>query len=118
MGKLTSLKPTLSTLSPTVAYLPDTQQAKAAFRSALNPWRKLYCTARWKRLRAATFLKDMYQCQMCKRAEHNTSKLVADHIKPHRGRLELFWDASNIWTLCASCHSSAKQRQEASGDLD
>ena len=116
MGKLTSLKPTLSTLSPTVAYLPDTQQAKAAFRSALNPWRKLYCTARWKRLRAATFLKDMYQCQMCKRAEHNTSKLVADHIKPHRGDELLFWDIGNLQCLCPTCHSGTKQAEERAAE--
>jgi 5-methylcytosine-specific restriction endonuclease McrA len=44
--------------------------------------------------------------------EGNTSKLVADHKKPHRGNEHLFWDDTNLTTLCASCHSSAKQREE------
>jgi len=40
---------------------------------------------------------------------------VVDHIVPHRGNDELFWDASNHQALCAQCHSSAKQREEKGG---
>lgn len=64
-------------------------------------------------------LRDMFTCQWpgCGRVEPNTSKLVADHRRPHRGDPVLFWDARNLWTLCAPCHSSLKQREEASGTL-
>jgi 5-methylcytosine-specific restriction protein A len=118
MGRLTSLPPSLPRLSSTLAWLPDDSQGKAAYRRATSPWMRLYNTARWKRLRAATLLRDLYQCQMCNRIEANTSKLVADHKRPHRGNETIFWDESNLWTLCQSCHSGAKQKQETGGQLD
>jgi 5-methylcytosine-specific restriction endonuclease McrA len=42
---------------------------------------------------------------------------VVDHIKPHRGDPELFWDASNHQALCKHCHDSHKQRFEKSGTI-
>lgn len=42
--------------------------------------------------------------------------LVVDHIEPHRGNLELFWDESNWETLCrCPCHDVDKQRHEQRG---
>ncbi|WP_189426952.1 HNH endonuclease [Devosia pacifica] len=35
-----------------------------------------------------------------------------DHITPHRGDDQLFWDRTNWQALCAHCHNSTKQRQE------
>lgn len=118
MGKLTSLKPTLPKLNTTLAWLPNEQDNRSAARRTMAPWLSWYDTARWKRLRRITFLRDLYQCQMCNRIEGNTSKLVADHKVPHRGRPELFWDENNLWTLCNRCHSSTKQKMEHGGDLD
>ena len=41
---------------------------------------------------------------------------VVDHIVPHRGDQELFWDVANNWqALCRQCHSSIKQAWEKSG---
>lgn len=77
-----------------------------------NPLRHLYSTARWRRLRWATLVRDLFTCQMCGRLEHDTSKLVADHKEPHRGREAMFWDEENIRTVCQSCHSGAKQKEE------
>jgi 5-methylcytosine-specific restriction protein A len=37
---------------------------------------------------------------------------VVDHIKPHQGDPELFWDSENLQALCAPCHS----RKTASED--
>lgn len=37
---------------------------------------------------------------------------VVDHIVPHKGDMKLFWDRKNWQALCASCHSSRKQREE------
>lgn len=62
---------------------------------------------RWDVLVDAEFV-----CQMCGKLEGNTSKLVADHRKPHRGDPELFWDRTNLWCLCEVCHSTVKQREE------
>ena len=112
MGKLSALKPSLSTLSPTVAYLPQDDGERAKFRAATSAGHKWYHTARWKRLRAVILLRDLYTCQLCKRIEANASRLVADHITPHKGDERLFWDETNLQALCWNCHSGAKQRAE------
>lgn len=40
---------------------------------------------------------------------------VVDHIVPHRGDQQKFWDENNRQSMCATCHSSYKQRLEKSG---
>jgi len=93
-----------------VAYLPADTQQRDKFRDTQH-WRKWYRTARWKKLRWATLLRDRFTCQRCGRIEGDTSKLVADHETPHRGDERLFWEG-RLTTLCAPCHSGAKQREE------
>lgn len=40
---------------------------------------------------------------------------MVDHIKPHRGRKDLFWDRTNWQPMASSpCHSSRKQSIERS----
>jgi 5-methylcytosine-specific restriction enzyme A len=48
----------------------------------------------------------------CGELQGNTSLLVCDHIKPHRGDEALFWDETNLQTICKSCHDTLKQVQE------
>ena len=47
-------------------------------------------------------------CNICKK-EKST---VVDHITPHRGNLQLFWDVNNWQALCRTCHNkkSAMER--------
>lgn len=42
-------------------------------------------------------------------------RLVVDHIEPHRGNMDLFWDQNNWETLCRMCHDVEKQRHERAG---
>lgn len=37
---------------------------------------------------------------------------IVDHIKPHKGDQQLFWDQANWQSLCKKCHDSVKQRIE------
>jgi len=111
MGKLKSLKSMIATLPSTVAYAPKDEREYDRFRDQ-QPWRKWYRTARWKALRWATLLRDRFTCQLCHRLVRDTSQLVADHRKPHRGDEVLFWDQGNLWTLCSACHNGEKQHQE------
>lgn len=78
------------------------------------PWKLWYKTARWQVLRIAVFQRDLFTCQRreCGRLEGNTALLVCDHIKPHRGDERLFWDETNLQTLCKACHDTIKQREE------
>ena len=76
------------------------------------PWKRRYKTARWKALRLKIFLRDLFTCQKCGRIEGDTSKLICDHKDQHRGDERKFWDETNLWTLCKSCHDSVKQAEE------
>ena len=40
---------------------------------------------------------------------------VVDHIIPHKGDSDLFWDESNWQSLCKRCHDSFKQKEEKQG---
>lgn len=87
-----------------------------------NEGRRFYGLRAWKAkphgLRWQCLVRDAFTCQWpgCGRIEHDTSKLVADHIVPHRGDRRLFFDLDNLQTLCAECHSTHKQRAEARGE--
>jgi 5-methylcytosine-specific restriction protein A len=55
---------------------------------------------------------------MCKAAGRVTPATVADHIEPHRGDPDRFWNGK-LQSLCDRrpwrCHSSVKQSEEALG---
>jgi 5-methylcytosine-specific restriction protein A len=89
-----------------------------------------YNSTRWRKMRLFQLRKDPL-CAKClqgecqhdrkiwartrpdgSRAVCTTVATVSDHIKPHRGSALLFWDAHNLQSLCASCHSSVKQAEE------
>ena len=110
MGKLKALGSALKTLEPQLARPTDDY----GHSRQLEPWRDWYSLKRWRRLRWAVLLRDLFTCQMagCGRALSDTSKLVADHKIPHRGDPALFWDETNLQTLCTWCHSSLKQAEE------
>jgi len=69
---------------------------------------------RWKRARAA-YLARFPLCSMCAGRGIRSRATVVDHIIPHRGDLEIFWDEGNWQPLCRKCHNSHKQRIEKSG---
>ncbi|XUY28355.1 HNH endonuclease [Agrobacterium sp. rho-8.1] len=50
----------------------------------------------------------------CGKIEGNTSKLICDHVKPHKGDEVVFFDETNLQTLCKLCHDTLKQREERS----
>lgn len=40
-----------------------------------------------------------------------TPATIADHIEPHRGDVEKFWNGE-LQPLCGQCHSGTKQAME------
>ena len=111
MGKLSTLKPTLSTLPPRIGFAPGDEKARDRHRAQTQHWRAWYKTARWERLRKAVLVRDLYTCQMagCGRVG---GPMVCDHKQPHRGDPALFWDERNLQALCKPCHDGAKQAEE------
>lgn len=115
MARLSRLQPLIGSAPLRVGYDTGDVRAYDKHRSNVGPHRAWYKTARWSRLRMDTFVKDHFTCRMCGKLEGNTSRLVCDHKTPHRGNANLFWDAENLQTLCASpCHNSKKQKEEQS----
>jgi 5-methylcytosine-specific restriction endonuclease McrA len=90
------------------------ERQRSRQRDATQPWRARYKTARWQKLRWSILLRDLFTCQVCKRIEADTSRLVADHKVPHRGNERLFWDDRNLQCLCRACHDTVKQSEERS----
>jgi 5-methylcytosine-specific restriction protein A len=66
---------------------------------------------RWDKARK-TYLARNPLCVMCKREGRVTPATVVDHIKPHKGDQQLFWDTDNWQSLCAPHHNRDKQREE------
>src|SRR5262249_9961142 len=62
-------------------------------RDQAQPWRAWYKTKRWQRLRWHVLVRDGFTCQGCGELKGKSAAMVADHIKPHRGNAELFWNA-------------------------
>jgi len=86
---------------------------------ARQEYRHLYNSKRWRELRQAVFIRDLYECQSCGKAcstnpNHHHSA-VCDHIKRHKGDPRLFFDPDNLQTLGSSCHNSHKQSLEKGG---
>lgn len=59
--------------------------------------------SRWRSARSR-FLKVNPLCVKCKEEGKFNKATVVDHIKPHRGDKNLFWDETNWQSLCKSCH--------------
>lgn len=58
------------------------------------------------------FLLEHPVCKMCKDVGRVAKATVVDHVIPHNGDKDLFWDDGNWQALCATCHSRHKQRIE------
>jgi 5-methylcytosine-specific restriction protein A len=77
-------------------------------------WAHLYETPRWRKMRA-THLHEHPACVMCLERGWDTRATVVDHKQPHRGDTRLFFDPSNLQSLCKPHHDSNKQREERHG---
>ena len=88
-----------------------------------------YSDRRWRRASEA-FIRQYPICVLCVcRGEtnqgatdyhiHTQRNLIVDHITPHRGDGQLFWDCDNWQTLCRMpCHDRDKQRHDTTSGHD
>jgi len=76
----------------------------------LADYSKLY-NRQWSKVRAR-FLKEHPLCAICLSESRITAANIVDHIKPHKGNKELFWDASNYQSLCKPCHDTKTARED------
>lgn len=69
-------------------------------RTTSKPYHSLYESSKWKVARK-NFLELHPYCVVC-----GAKAVIADHITPHKGNLELFYDTNNLQAMCWACHSS------------
>ena len=77
--------------------------------------RRLYDSVRWRHLRAQV-LNEEPLCRLCARMGRDTAADTVDHIEPHKGIYEKFYDRKNLQALCSHCHG-IKRRQDRGGLL-
>lgn len=107
MARLKQLAPRGRQLKPRGQSGP----APVRIRDRVDTWRAWYKTSEWQALRAEVLFDAMYTCARCGGVGRSRD-LVADHIRPHRGDRDLFFQRANLQCLCAGCHNSYKQREE------
>ena len=69
---------------------------------------------KWQKARAA-YLRRHPLCCECAKSGLLVAATDVDHIQPHRGDRNLFWDQSNWQSLCSSCHSRKTIAEGGSG---
>jgi 5-methylcytosine-specific restriction protein A len=65
---------------------------------------------RWRRARVA-YLAQHPLCAACQAEGRAVPATVVDHVVPHRGDPDLFWDESNWAALCKRCHDAKTARE-------
>jgi len=84
-----------------------------AKRRAEQPWRSLYFTSEWRKLRAEQLRREPWCRRHAAKGEQVGASHV-DHIRPHRGNAVSFFDPANLQSLCVTCHNKWKQAHERS----
>ena len=72
----------------------------------IREYRDWYKSARFRSARS-DFMAEHPFCQIC-----GARATDLDHIKPHKGDPDLFWEVDNWQALCASCHSRKTARED------
>lgn len=68
--------------------------------------------SRWQVERRA-WLMEHPLCVSCENKGRTAAASVVDHIVPHKGDREKFWDKKNWQGLCRTCHNSKTAREDS-----
>ena len=83
-------------------------EAKRQYDRRRGSARQRGYTHRWDKA-AAAFKREHPLCVMCAKVGKVTAVFAVDHIVPHRGDMQLFWDSSNWQSLCEPHHNRDKR---------
>ena len=108
MPRLATLKPRIATASATRVK----SMISGSWRDGKTTNERGY-TYRWQQI-SRLYLRSNPLCVMCQSEGQVAAAQVVDHIEPHRGDMELFWDEGNWQALCKS-HHDAKTQVEGKG---
>lgn len=68
-------------------------------RDRSGSYHQLYNSVKWRKI-SKEFLAKYNVCVIC-----GAKATIADHITPHRGNEDLFYDTNNLQPMCWSCHT-------------
>jgi 5-methylcytosine-specific restriction endonuclease McrA len=74
----------------------------------------LYNSSQWHKIRHYQ-LQSSPLCALCEAQGITQAATIVDHVKPHRGNKELFFNAANLQSLCKPCHDKHKRIKELRG---
>ena len=89
---------------------PEPRPGKPHQRGESAAWHRFYDLPAWQTLRGAQLIREPW-CAECTRLGIRERATVVDHIRPHRGQLELFLDAGNLQSLCKLHHDQKTMRE-------
>jgi 5-methylcytosine-specific restriction protein A len=93
--------PVLTTTGQCAAHRQAAERARPMFEM-----RRLYRTARWRRLRAVVLSEEpLCMCDAHRGLDARFISAAVDHRIPHRGDETLFWDRANLRGLAEVCHN-------------
>lgn len=72
--------------------------------------------SRWRR-ESKIYLGHNPLCVKCKEQDKVTAAEVVDHIVPHKGDPDLFWDQTNWQALCETCHNTKTYQENSSSRM-
>lgn len=112
-GRLKTLKPRVAVLRtervPIMGAVdPDGAGAWRAGKGGANARGYTY---RWQK-ESKAFLREHPLCASCQAQGRITPATVVDHVVPHRGDMEKFWNRSNWQPLCVPCHNKKAQSEK------
>ncbi len=61
----------------------------------------------WRRVRLFVLQRDKYTCKDCGKLANEV-----DHIIPHKGNSELYYDTDNMVSRCKSCHARKTVKED------
>jgi 5-methylcytosine-specific restriction endonuclease McrA len=113
--KLPTIGTRLSGLHHRLGQSAQDERGRDAQRRSRQQSKQWLNTKWWRDTRQRILLRDAYTCRRCQCLVAGKGEAFIDHIKPHRESGALFFCSdAGLQTLCATCHSKEKQREEQS----
>lgn len=82
-------------------------------RPSYHGW---YSNKRWRVLRMH-WLRCNPLCAICQQDDKLTPATVVDHIISHKGNISMFYDTTNLQSLCKRCHDVKTAKEDGYGNI-
>jgi len=93
------------------AHMQQEIEKRKAYDKSRPTYHSWYSTARWKLMRL-NYLWLNPLCVECSKSGVIKPSSIVDHIKPHKGNKNIFWDVSNLQALCKQCHDIKTAKED------